>query len=75
MKQLRTAIAVCVLAAISMVGSAGADQSASDTAMPHMLIEVPSPLGFEETLERLEANAKDLLWKVPKKWGSISRKT
>ncbi|MDJ0739425.1 MAG: DUF302 domain-containing protein [Gammaproteobacteria bacterium] len=33
-----------------------------------MLVEVVSPLGFEETLERIEANAKDLGWKVPKKW-------
>ncbi|MCB1802268.1 MAG: DUF302 domain-containing protein [Gammaproteobacteria bacterium] len=33
-----------------------------------MLVEVSSPLGFEETLERLEANAKDLGWKVPGKW-------
>ena len=33
-----------------------------------MLIEVESPLGFEETLARIEANAKDLGWKVPKKW-------
>ena len=28
-----------------------------------MLVEVPSPLGFEETLERIEANAKELGWK------------
>lgn len=33
-----------------------------------MLIEVPSPLGFEETLARLEANAKELGWKVPQSW-------
>ena len=33
-----------------------------------MLIEVESPLGFEETLEQLEANAKAAGWKVPKKW-------
>jgi len=33
-----------------------------------MLVEVVSPLGFEETLERLEANAKELGWKVPQKW-------
>ena len=34
----------------------------------NMLIEVPSPLGFEETLERLEVNAKAAGWKVPQKW-------
>ncbi len=33
-----------------------------------MLVEVASPLGFEETLERLEKNAKALGWKVPGKW-------
>lgn len=36
--------------------------------MPEMIVEVPSPLGFEETLAKLEANAKALGWKVPKKW-------
>lgn len=30
--------------------------------------EVQSPYGFDETLEKLEANAKALGWKVPKKW-------
>jgi len=33
-----------------------------------MVTEVASPLGFDETLERLESNAKKLGWKVPKKW-------
>ena len=38
-------------------------------AMPNMMIkEVPSPLGFDETLLQIEANAKGLGWKVPKKW-------
>ena len=38
-------------------------------AMPNMMIkEVPSPLGFDETLTQIEANAKGLGWKVPKKW-------
>jgi len=38
-------------------------------AMPNMMIkEVPSPLGFDETLVQIEANAKGLGWKVPKKW-------
>lgn len=49
--------------------TAHADSHAQAAAeMPKMLIEVPSPLGFEETLERLEANAKALGWKVPGKW-------
>ena len=45
-----------------------AAEDAAQAAMPQMLVEVASPLGFEETLERLEANAKDLGWKVPGKW-------
>jgi len=37
--------------------------------MPDMMIkEVPSPLGFDETLLKIEENAKSLGWKVPKKW-------
>ena len=38
-------------------------------ALPGLMIkEVPSPLGFEETLEKVAANAKAMGWKVPKKW-------
>ena len=37
-------------------------------APPPMLLERSSPLGFDETLARIEANAKELGWKVPKKW-------
>lgn len=33
-----------------------------------MIIEKPSPLGFDETIEKLIANGKDLGWKLPKKW-------
>ena len=33
-----------------------------------MIIEKESPLGFDETIEKLIANAKDLGWKAPKKW-------
>jgi len=33
-----------------------------------MIIEKQSPLGFEETIERIKSNAKELGWKVPKKW-------
>lgn len=34
----------------------------------NMLIEVESPLGFDETLLKLEENAKAAGWKVPSKW-------
>ena len=33
-----------------------------------MLQEIESPLGFDETLAKLEANAKAAGWKVPRKW-------
>ena len=36
--------------------------------MPKMLIEIGSPFGFEETLEKIEVNAKNEGWKVPSKW-------
>ena len=35
---------------------------------PQMLIEVESPLGFDETLDKLVENAKAEGWKVPSKW-------
>jgi len=35
---------------------------------PQMLIEVESPLDFYDTLDKLEENAKEAGWKVPKKW-------
>jgi len=41
---------------------------AEGQAMPPMLVEHASPLGFDDTLVRLEKNAKALGWKVPKKW-------
>ncbi len=33
-----------------------------------MITEVPSPLGFEETIDKVKANAKEMGWKVPKSW-------
>ena len=33
-----------------------------------LVTETQSPYGFEETLVKLEENAKALGWKVPKKW-------
>jgi uncharacterized protein (DUF302 family) len=35
---------------------------------PQMLIELESPLGFDETLDKIIENAKAAGWKVPKKW-------
>lgn len=37
--------------------------------LPGMMIdETLSPLSFDETVEKLEVNAKELGWKVPNKW-------
>lgn len=33
-----------------------------------LVTEVPSPLGFDETLAHIESRARELGWKVPKKW-------
>ena len=41
---------------------------AQQHGMPPMLVEHASPLGFEQTIAKLEANAKALGWKVPGKW-------
>ncbi len=37
-------------------------------ASQEMIIEVESPLSFEETIEKIKSNAKALGWKVPKSW-------
>jgi uncharacterized protein (DUF302 family) len=33
-----------------------------------LVVEVQSPLGFDETLTHIETRAKSIKWKVPKKW-------
>lgn len=70
MKNYAAAAAAIVLlgAGLLVVGSASADEHQAQPMDFKMLVEVASPLGFEETLVRIEANAKDLGWKVPKKW-------
>jgi uncharacterized protein (DUF302 family) len=66
---IRRTLAVALLSVAGLfVSSAGADQSASGPADFKMLVEVESPLGFAETLERIEINARELGWKVPQKW-------
>ena len=39
-----------------------------------MIIEVESPIGFQETIAKLKSNAKELGWKVPKKWAKNFQK-
>lgn len=70
MKKILAAVAA---AALMTTGGVLLAPAVADDAKPAgmdftMLVEVPSPLGFEETLERIEENAKDLGWKVPQKW-------
>ncbi|MCB1724785.1 MAG: DUF302 domain-containing protein [Gammaproteobacteria bacterium] len=66
----RSAVFAAVLTVIAMTAltTRSMADSAAATAGAKMLVEISSPLGFEETLDRLEANAKDLGWKVPGKW-------
>jgi len=66
MKALFKTLAVGLVASVVWVQVAIASEEAMEP--PQMLLEVSSPLGFEETLERLETNAKALGWKVPQKW-------
>ena len=38
-------------------------------SLPSLMIkEVQSPYGFDETIEKVIANAKEMGWKVPKSW-------
>lgn len=65
MKNLITrVIFFCMVSAIGSIAFAG-DQTMQ---MPKMMIEIGSPFSFEETLEKIEANARDEGWKVPRKW-------
>jgi uncharacterized protein (DUF302 family) len=65
LKHLRT---FTLAGALAFAGLFSSQTLAEGNAIPQMLIEHPSPLGFEETLVTLEKNAKALGWKVPKKW-------
>jgi uncharacterized protein (DUF302 family) len=57
-----------VLLGIGSVGYTFASEAAEAGPGAGMLLEIESPLGFEETLERIESNARELGWKVPGKW-------
>jgi uncharacterized protein (DUF302 family) len=80
MKKLLKALAIGLVASIAVIQMAYAGEAEQQAAMPQMLLERESPLGFEETLARIEASAKELGWKVPKKWkvdfrGNMKRAT
>jgi uncharacterized protein (DUF302 family) len=57
-----------VTCAMLVPATAVADGHEPAVGVFEMLIERQSPLGFEETLTRLEANARAAGWKVPSKW-------
>lgn len=71
MKTSFAALGAGLTLALSLALPAGAQAAEAelvDASKLQMLIEVPSPLGFEETLAKLEENAKAEGWKVPNKW-------
>ncbi len=70
MKTQMMRMAAGLVLGIAVINAAAVTAGEQNAAAPSfkMLIEVPSPLGFEATLERLEENAKDMGWKVPSKW-------
>jgi uncharacterized protein (DUF302 family) len=57
-----------VIIGISSLQLPAVQQEIGKSLGSQMLIEVESPLGFDETLIKLEENAKYAGWKVPKKW-------
>lgn len=57
-----------VIVGISSLQLPAVQQEIGKSLGSQMLIEVESPLGFDETLIKLEENAKYAGWKVPKKW-------
>lgn len=57
-----------VIAGISSLQLPAVQQELGKSFGSQMLIEVASPLGFDETLVKLEENAKYIGWKVPNKW-------
>lgn len=70
MKMIKQLVLTGLVLGVSLVLGActsGSGQSPQEMAKA-MLLETPSPLGFEETLERIEKNAKAQGWKVPGKW-------
>ncbi len=58
-----------ILVLVSFIVGAIAAAALVFISLPSLMIkEIPSPLTFEESLEKIEANAKQMGWKVPKSW-------
>lgn len=62
-------MAKLLTALISFVAGAVVATTIGYYSLPGLMIkEIPSPYSFDETLEKIEANAKAQGWKVPKTW-------
>jgi uncharacterized protein (DUF302 family) len=69
MKKTIGSLALCLMSCVMLAPTGAlADGQEPAAGIFDMLIERQSPLGFAETLERLEANARAAGWKVPSKW-------
>jgi len=83
MNRILRTLAIGLVASVGVIQVAFAGEGGQQGAPqmpPQMLLERSSPLGFDETLARIEKNAKALGWKVPKKWkvnfrGNMKRAT
>lgn len=62
-------MAKLLTALISFIAGAVVATAIGYSSLPGLMIkEIPSPYSFDETLEKIEANAKAQGWKVPKSW-------
>ena len=62
-------MAKLLTALISFIAGACVTAAIVYSSLPGLMIkEIPSPYSFDETLEKIEANAKAQGWKVPKSW-------
>ena len=61
-------IIIGVVLCVASLMAPGMQEKMAQTMGQQMLIEIESPLGFDETLVKLEENAKAAGWKVPSKW-------
>jgi len=79
-KSVKSLVIGLLAAMVIMQVTVASDAAPPQGAMPQMLLERESPLSFDDTLARVEENAKALGWKVPKKWkvnfrGNMKRAT
>ena len=71
MKNVGPVIVGIIIGIVICAGSLmipGVQQKMAQSMGQQMLIEIESPLSFDETLVKLEENAKAAGWKVPSKW-------